>query len=44
MNTPVIHSLRSFTPPLKGAKPVARQSRFDGVCWTVRLTLSNLGN
>ena len=30
MNTPVIHSLRSFTPPLKGAKPVARQSRFDG--------------
>ena len=29
MNTPVIHSLRSFTPPLKGAKPVARQSRFD---------------
>ena len=30
MNTPVIHSLRSFTPPLKGAKPAPRQSRLRG--------------
>ena len=30
MNSPVPHSFQSFTPPLKGAKPVARRSRFDG--------------
>lgn len=36
MKTPVLLSLRSITPPLQGAKPVARQSRFDGFLNTAR--------